>query len=305
MSRVACKIAARSVKLVIVLLMLTAWWEPLYMQANTCIVCTPNRGLEEQTADAPTDAAGSSSEGRQASGQQDQLEAVESLAGEAGSLSRQDAGKASGQQEKRDAAPGAPTDSVSSSGGPDAGQTSGQQEKRDAASGSSTDSVSSSEDAGQAEQRQTNKDPQSDLPAEAIGAAKASKVYTVIATGYYAGVESTGKRPGHPQYGITYSGVRARRGVISTIAADLSIFPLGTLLYIPGYGYGVVADIGSAVKGNVIDLYFQTKEDIYKQWGKRTVDVIVIEEGDGHLDEERLLQLEEMFRNKPSPPSAL
>jgi len=142
-------------------------------------------------------------------------------------------------------------------------------------------------------------------PPEAVGAAKASKVYTVVATGYYAGVESTGKHPGHPQYGITYSGVRARRGIISTIAADLSIFPIGTLLYIPGYGYGVVADIGSAVKGNVIDLYFQTKEDIYREWGKRTVEVIVIEEGDGHLDEERLAELEEMFRNKPSPPSAL
>src|SRR5699024_10213463 len=42
----------------------------------------------------------------------------------------------------------------------------------------------------------------------------------VIATGYTAGVESTGKTPDHPQYGITYSGVEVRRDLYSTIAAD-------------------------------------------------------------------------------------
>src|SRR5690606_16169332 len=72
----------------------------------------------------------------------------------------------------------------------------------------------------------------------------------VMATGYYAGVESTGKRPGHPEYGITFSGVKVKKGILSTIAADPKVFPLGTILYIPGYGYGIVADTGSAIKGN-------------------------------------------------------
>lgn len=103
----------------------------------------------------------------------------------------------------------------------------------------------------------------------------------VVATGYYAGVESTGKDKGHPQYGITYSGARVIRDSYSTIAADLNVFPLGTILYIPGYGYGVVADIGSAIKGNIIDLYFDSIEDVYNQWGKRTVDVYVVKEGEG------------------------
>lgn len=130
------------------------------------------------------------------------------------------------------------------------------------------------------------------------------EVFEVIATGYYAGFESTGKMPDHPQYGITFSGVKARRGVVSTIAADLEMFPLGTILYIPGYGYGVVADIGSAVKGNVIDLYFQSKDDIYREWGKRTVNVVVIEQGDGRLDEARLLELESLFKERTPPASA-
>ena len=73
----------------------------------------------------------------------------------------------------------------------------------------------------------------------------------VTATGYTAGYESTGKKPGHPQYGITYSGVKVKRdrNTLSTIAADPDVFPLGSILYIPGYGYGIVADIGSAIKG--------------------------------------------------------
>ncbi len=108
----------------------------------------------------------------------------------------------------------------------------------------------------------------------------------VTATGYFAGKESTGKEPGHPAYGITYSGVQVKRDVVSTIAADLSVFPLGTILWIPDYGYGVVADIGSAIKGNKIDLYFNTKDDVFSQWGIKTLKVYIIEEGNGSLTEE-------------------
>lgn len=115
----------------------------------------------------------------------------------------------------------------------------------------------------------------------------------VVATGYYAGYESTGKTPSHPQYGITYSGVKVRRGTYSTIAADLRVFPLGTVLYIPGYGYGVVADKGGAVRGNKIDLYFETKQDVYAQWGKRTVDVYVLHRGSGKLTEQMFQALTE------------
>lgn len=116
---------------------------------------------------------------------------------------------------------------------------------------------------------------------------------TVVATGYTAGVESTGKSPGHPEYGITYSGVRVKRDLYSTIAADLNVFPIGTILFIPGYGYGVVADKGSAIKGNRIDLYYHTVEDVYKHWGKRTVKVYIVKKGDGTLSEKELVQLNE------------
>ncbi|MBM7570928.1 3D domain-containing protein [Aquibacillus albus] len=115
----------------------------------------------------------------------------------------------------------------------------------------------------------------------------------VLATGYTAGKESTGKTPDHPEYGITFSGVKVKRDLYSTIAADLDVFPLGTILFIPGYGYGVVADKGSAIKGNKIDLYYPTVEDVYDKWGKKEVEVYVIKKGNGELTEEVLAELNE------------
>ncbi|MFC2947147.1 3D domain-containing protein [Virgibacillus sediminis] len=115
----------------------------------------------------------------------------------------------------------------------------------------------------------------------------------VVATGYTAGAESTGKTEGHPNYGITYSGVEVKRDLYSTIAADLDIYPLGTIMYIPGYGYGVVADKGSAIKGNKIDLYYPTVEDVYEQWGKQELNVYIVELGEGTLSEEVLTELNE------------
>ncbi|UTR15822.1 3D domain-containing protein [Salipaludibacillus sp. LMS25] len=115
----------------------------------------------------------------------------------------------------------------------------------------------------------------------------------VIATGYTAGIESTGKTEGHPQYGITYSGVEVKRDLYSTIAADPQVFPLGTILFIPGYGFGVVADTGSAIKGDKIDLYYETVEDVYNLWGKKSLEVFIVEEGSGQITEEDLFKLNE------------
>ncbi|WP_409293438.1 3D domain-containing protein [Peribacillus sp. SCS-37] len=116
---------------------------------------------------------------------------------------------------------------------------------------------------------------------------------TVTATGYTAGFESTGKTKDSPSFGITYSGVKVKRDLFSTVAADLKVFPLGTVLFIPGYGYGVVADKGGAIKGKELDLFFNTIEDVYTQWGKKTLDVYIIERGKGSLSESRLKALNE------------
>jgi 3D (Asp-Asp-Asp) domain-containing protein len=116
---------------------------------------------------------------------------------------------------------------------------------------------------------------------------------TVIATGYTAGYESTGKDKDNPSYGITYSGVKVKRDLFSTIAADLNVFPIGTILFIPGYGYGVVADKGGAIKGNELDLYYETVKDVYHLWGKKKLDVYIVHKGNGKLTEQELTALNE------------
>lgn len=126
----------------------------------------------------------------------------------------------------------------------------------------------------------------------------------VTATGYTAGEESTGKKPGHPQYGITFSGVKVRRAEVSTVAADTSVLPIGTLLYIPGYGYGVVADTGSAIKGKHIDLYFDTIRQVYREWGKKTVNIQVMKLGEGHLSQSEFNALNRAVRAENEIPQS-
>ena len=125
----------------------------------------------------------------------------------------------------------------------------------------------------------------------------------VMATGYTAGYESTGKTESDPDYGITYSGLPVKRDLYSTIAADLQKFPIGTILFIPGYGYGVVADIGGAIKGNHIDLYFETVSDVYTEWGKQEIEAYIVKRGRGSISQEEFDRLNkneavQVFRNQ-------
>ncbi|MCX7923755.1 MAG: 3D domain-containing protein [Clostridia bacterium] len=104
------------------------------------------------------------------------------------------------------------------------------------------------------------------------------KVLNMKATAYTASYADTGKRPGDPGFGITYTGMRARKGVI---AVDPRVIPLGTRMYIevagdaPDYGYAIAGDIGGAIKGNLIDLYFDSSETV-KNWGRRRVKVYIL-----------------------------
>jgi len=93
------------------------------------------------------------------------------------------------------------------------------------------------------------------------------------ATAYTAGFESTGKRPGDPGYGITASGMRVQHGVV---AVDPRVIPLGTPLFIEGYGFAVAADTGSAIRGYSIDLFMYNVQDALN-FGRRQVTVFILE----------------------------
>ena len=101
----------------------------------------------------------------------------------------------------------------------------------------------------------------------------------VEATAYTAGYESTGKRPGHPAYGITKSGTTVKEG--RTIATDPEVIPLGSEVLIPCLSDNVyiAEDIGGAIKGNKIDIYMENLQDA-KEWGRRTITIYVRRAGD-------------------------
>lgn len=71
----------------------------------------------------------------------------------------------------------------------------------------------------------------------------------------------------------TYTGVWPKVG---TIAVDPKVIPLGTKLWVEGYGFGVAQDTGGLIKGNIIDLFMETEKECL-HWGRRYVKVYIIE----------------------------
>lgn len=90
------------------------------------------------------------------------------------------------------------------------------------------------------------------------------KVLSMTATAYTGGtLTAMGLKP-----------VRNPNG-ISTIAVDPSVIPLGSKVYIPGYGYAIASDTGGAIKGDIIDLYMNS-EAACNSWGRRPVTVYIV-----------------------------
>ncbi len=89
------------------------------------------------------------------------------------------------------------------------------------------------------------------------------------ATAYDPGPRSCGRFAD----GYTATGVKAEKGVV---AVDDRVIPMGTRLYIPGYGFAVAADRGSAIKGKRIDLCFATYEEALR-FGRQRVKVYLLD----------------------------
>ena len=70
--------------------------------------------------------------------------------------------------------------------------------------------------------------------------------------------------------GSTATGMPVGQGVV---AVDPSVIPLGTRMYVPGYGNGVAADVGGGIRGRVIDLWMPRAQCL--SWGRRTVTITV------------------------------
>lgn len=89
----------------------------------------------------------------------------------------------------------------------------------------------------------------------------------VIATAYSAHDPGNSAR--------TATGTLVRRGVI---AVDPDFLPLGSLVFIPGYGNAAAEDVGGGVRGNLIDIAFDTHEEALR-FGRRSLTIYVLRRG--------------------------
>lgn len=103
----------------------------------------------------------------------------------------------------------------------------------------------------------------------------------------YSGKTASGTYPREPQPGLLSADTLTHPWMLpirlvfpwlwwprdGTVAADTRHHPFGTRLWVPGYGYGVVEDRGSAIRGpRRLDLYFRTHRRA-RHWGRQRVDV--------------------------------
>ncbi|MFD1851376.1 3D domain-containing protein [Oceanobacillus bengalensis] len=77
--------------------------------------------------------------------------------------------------------------------------------------------------------------------------------------------------------GITATGINLRENPkAKVIAVDPNIIPLGSKVYVEGYGYAVAGDTGGVINGNKIDIHVPTKDEAFK-WGRRTVEITIVD----------------------------
>lgn len=76
----------------------------------------------------------------------------------------------------------------------------------------------------------------------------------------------------------TYTGYRTatgKRPAVGLVAVDPSVIPLGTRLYIEGYGYAQAADTGGAIKGDKLDLFMEDRAQCLN-WGRRMTKIYIL-----------------------------
>ncbi|RFB10964.1 DUF348 domain-containing protein [Bacillus sp. HNG] len=100
------------------------------------------------------------------------------------------------------------------------------------------------------------------------GTANAAKEFYVSSTAYTAYCSGCS--------GTTATGINLRANPnVKVIAVDPSIIPLGTKVYVEGYGYAIAADKGTDIKGYKIDVFFSEKSQAFR-WGQRKVKIQIL-----------------------------
>ena len=111
---------------------------------------------------------------------------------------------------------------------------------------------------------QTNKE----IVASRSNTQTATKTFYVTATAYTASCKGCS--------GITATGINLRKNPsLKLIAVDPRVIPLGSKVWVEGYGHAIAGDTGGAIKGNKIDLHMASNSDA-RNWGRRKVQIKVL-----------------------------
>lgn len=136
-----------------------------------------------------------------------------------------------------------------------------------ATAGATGGSASSSGSSGASGSSASPRDGGSDGPA--VGDAPNSNSHSERPPGRQLTVKATA----YALPGTTASGVGVRYGIV---AVDPRVIPLGTRLWIPGYGEGLAADTGGAIKGNRIDVWLPSEQQAL-DWGVKTITITILD----------------------------
>lgn len=110
------------------------------------------------------------------------------------------------------------------------------------------------------------KTTQASAPAPTSSAAKEMTVTATAYTAYCTGCSGT-----------TYTGIDLRSNPNQkVIAVDPSVIPLGSRVWVEGYGEAIAGDIGGAIKGNIIDVFMADQQDALN-WGRQTVNIKILD----------------------------
>lgn len=111
-------------------------------------------------------------------------------------------------------------------------------------------------------------EPKPETPSRGGTASRYTKVMTMVATAYCSCNKCNYPYGGQP----SYIGLPLGQGIV---AVDPNVIPLGTRLYVEGYGEAIAADTGGAIKGNRIDLCFPNHQSALK-FGIQNIKVYVL-----------------------------
>ncbi|MBN6886862.1 3D (Asp-Asp-Asp) domain-containing protein/LysM repeat protein [Cytobacillus horneckiae] len=122
--------------------------------------------------------------------------------------------------------------------------------------------------------------PKTEKPAETVEAPKAenkeqaapeegTKELTMEATAYTATCEGCS--------GVTATGINLLENPdMKVISVDPNVIPLGSKVYVEGYGKAIAGDTGGAIKGNKIDVFIPNKDDAIN-FGRQTLKVTILD----------------------------